>query len=96
MNAATPSGTNDMEEEHEWNKGFAASSTDFDAIMSDAETKKRMAAESFLAKEKNLNPTLLQSLVAELRDGTDESQFFKCDTAIAGYATGETPNQRRN
>ena len=46
------------EEENEWNDDFAASPTAFDAIMTDAESKKRMAAESSLVKAKKSKPQL--------------------------------------
>ena len=39
------------DEEEEWNENFAASPKEFDAIMSDAESKKRVA-ESSLARAK--------------------------------------------
>ena len=54
----TPSGNDTQDEENEWNDDFAASPHDFDAIMSDAESKKRMAAESSLAKAKKSKPQL--------------------------------------
>ena len=57
-NQVTPSGNDTQDEENEWNDNFAASSHDFDAIMTDAESKKRMAAESSLAKAKKSKPQL--------------------------------------
>ena len=54
----TPTDLEDTEEENEWNEDFAASPSAFDAIMSDAESKKRMADTSSLAKAKKPKPQL--------------------------------------
>ena len=48
----------ETEEETEWNEDFASSPSAFDAIMSDAESKKRMADTTTLAKAKKPKPQL--------------------------------------
>ena len=50
--AITTQNTHEEEEEREWNDDFATSPKAFDAIMSDAETKKRVAEDSSLSKAK--------------------------------------------
>ena len=57
-NKVTPTGNATQDEANDWNEDFAASPHDFDAIMSDAESKKRTAAESSLAKAKKSKPQL--------------------------------------
>ena len=53
-----PTDLEDTEDETEWNEDFASPPSAFDAIMSDAESKKRLADTSSLVKAKKPKPQL--------------------------------------